>query len=286
MKKLSIIIPAHNEEVSVVSVIGEVKKTVKELNFPFEIIVVNDGSTDNTKNLLENEEGIILINHLYKKGYGASLKHGVKKAEGDFVLFIDADGQQNPKDIPRLLEYIDKYDMVIGERTNTVSLARAIAKKILLCFANYLAEYKIPDLNSGFRVLKKDIVTKYSHLLPDSFSLTSTLTIASIKEGYNLKYIPIQVRKRVAGKSTIDPIKDFVRFFMLILRLTILFSPFRVFLPISFGLFLIGSVYIIFNLVRFFDVPDSGIFLVLSSIIIFFFGLLADQIAYIRRKIK
>jgi len=286
MQKLSIIIPAYNEEGSILSVLAGVKKVMQRTKTPFEIIVVNDGSTDNTRNLVEKEESITLINHPYKKGYGASLKDGVRKAEGDFVLFIDADGQQDPGYILELLTYADEYDMVVGARTNITSPFRALARKILSRFAEYLAEHKIPDLNSGLRVVKKEMVMNYLHLLPDTFSLSSTITLACIKGGYNIKFIPIKERSRSSGESTIHPLKDFLRFLMLILRLITLFSPLRIFLPVSIVLFLVGLGYIIFSVIKFFDVPDSGIFLVSSSLIIFFFGLLADQIAYIRRKIR
>ncbi|MCP6719471.1 MAG: glycosyltransferase family 2 protein [Patescibacteria group bacterium] len=285
MKKLSIIIAAYNEERSILSVLSGIRQVMRGINIPHEIIVINDGSTDNTKDLVE-KKGVILINHPYKKGYGASLKDGVKRALGDFVLFIDADGQHDPKYIVELIKHTDEYDMVVGARTNVNSIPRAIAKIFISSFANYLVEHKIPDLNSGLRIVKKDVITEYLHLLPDSFSLSSTITIAVLKGGHNLKYVSIKEGRRKSGKSTIHPLKDFVRFIVLILRLTIVFSPLRVFLPISLGLFLVGLLYTIFNVIKFFDVPDSGIFLILSSIIIFFFGLLADQIAYIRRKIK
>lgn len=286
MQKLSVIIPAHNEEKSIIAGLKGVKEALKTLNVPSEVIVINDGSTDNTKNLLENEGGLFLINHPYKKGYGFSLKHGVKKATGDFVLFIDADGQQDPQDIPNLTKDTSEYEMVVGARININSCWRALAKKILSRFGNYLAEYKIPDLNSGFRIVKKEIFENYAGLLPQGFSLSATLTLACIKDRVSVKFVPIKELPRMAGKSKINPGKDFVRLIMLILRLTVLFSPLRVFLPASVFLFLVGSAYIIASIVKEFNVPDGGIFLVLSSIIIFFFGLLADQIAYIRRKVK
>jgi glycosyltransferase involved in cell wall biosynthesis len=286
MEKLSIIIPAYNEGGSVLSVLTGIKEIMKRMSIPFEIVVVNDGSTDNTKNLLEGKEDIVLINHPYKKGYGASLKDGVKRAEGDFVLFIDADGQQDPRDILDLIKYTKEYDMVVGARTNITSFSRVLAKKILSWFGNYLVEQKIPDLNSGFRIVKKGVVKNYFHILPDSFSFSTTLNLACLKDGINVKFVPIEEKPRKSGKSGISPLKDMIRFPMLMLRLTIIFSPFRVFLPISFILFVIGFGYTIFSVIKFLDIPDSGIFLILSSLIIFFFGLLADQIAYIRRKIK
>lgn len=284
--KLSIIIPAYNEEDSILSVLNDIKKVLEKTDIFYEIIVVNDGSTDNTKTLLESkiESNIILLNHPYKKGYGFSLKDGVKKAQGDFVLFIDADGQQYPEDILELIKYTDEYDMIVGARTNITSLPRAAAKKILSLFANYLADYKIPDLNSGFRAVRKNIVMQFIHLLPDSFSFSSTLTLACIKENCSLKYVPIKEKFRKTGKSTINPIKDTARFMMLILRLTVLFSPFRVFLPISLTLFVLSLISLSYDLWHL-NITDVTILLFLSSIMIFFFGLLADQVAAIRRRI-
>lgn len=285
MNKLSIIIPAYNEQDTVLSVLTRVKQTIQQLTVPTEIIVVNDGSTDKTKCLLESQESIILLNHPYKKGYGASLKDGIKKASGDFVLFIDADGQQEPKEILNLVKYASEYDMVIGARENLNSFWRGFAKKILCLFANYLADFKIPDLNSGFCLVKKYIVKNYFLILPQTFSFSSTLTLAAIKDGYNLKYVPIKELPREAGKSTIHPLKDTVRFFMLILRLSVLFSPFKVFLPITVVLFTLGCGSLIYDFWHL-NITDATILLLLTSILLFFFGLLADQIAAISRNIR
>lgn len=284
MNKLSIIIPAYNEENSVISVINNIRGVMKKITFPWEIVVVNDGSTDNTKKLLENEGGIILVNHPSRKGYGASLKSGVKKSEGDFVLFIDADGQQDPEDILKLIKYVDNYDMVVGARTNITSQVRTPAKKFLAWFGNYVAQYKIPDLNSGFRIIKKTVFENYLNLLPNSFSLSTTITLASLKDRLKVKYIPIKEMPRKSGESKINPVKDFFGFMVLILRLTILFSPLRVFFPISFFLFLVGAVYTTFSVIKFFYISEAGILLISSSIIIFFFGLLLNKIVYIRKK--
>ncbi len=282
---LSVVIPAYNEEKTVVEVIRGVKEILGKESEPYEIILINDGSTDNTKSLAE-KEGVVLVSHPYKKGYGRSLKTGFNKAQGEFVLMIDADSQNYPEEIPSLLEHRKEYDMVVGARKNLTSLPRAMAKKILCLFANYLAEKKIPDLNSGFRVVKKELVLKYMHLLPEAFSFSSTITLAALKDGYSIKFVPIREKKRKSGKSTIHPLKDFVRLGMIILRLTVLFSPFRIFLPISLFLFILGLGYIIYGIFRSFNIPDSGIFLLLSALITFFFGLISDQIATIRRQMK
>jgi glycosyltransferase involved in cell wall biosynthesis len=282
---LSVVIPALNEEKTITAVIRGIKQALDKGGVSYEIIVVNDGSTDQTGPLAE-KENVIVINSPYKKGYGRSLKNGIERAKGEFILTFDGDDQNHPEDILKLLEEMKDYDMVIGARTNINSYSRAFAKKILSLFANYLAEKKIPDLNSGFRIFKKEVSLKYFHILPEAFSFSSTITLACIKDGHSVKFIPIKEKPRKTGKSTINPFKDFIKLGMLILRLAILFSPFRIFLPVSLSLFFLGFGYIIYSIIRYMNVPDSGIFLVLSSLIIFFFGTLADQISYIRRKIK
>lgn len=282
---LSVVIPAYNEEKTIVSVIRGIKEALNKGNVLHEIIVVNDGSEDQTGALAE-KESVIVINSPCKKGYGRSLKNGIEKAEGELILTFDGDDQNYPEDILRLLKETEKYDMVIGARTNINSYSRAFAKKLLSFFANYLAERKIPDLNSGFRIFKKELALKYFHILPEAFSFSSTITLASLKDGYGVQFVPIKEKPRKTGKSTINPFKDFIKLFMLIMRLTILFSPFRIFLPASLFLFLFGLAYIIYGIIFYANVPDTAIFLVLSSLIIFFFGTLADQMASIRRKIK
>lgn len=274
---LSIIIPAHNEEKTIISVIGKAQQVLNRKGVDYEIIVVNDGSTDKTKALVEKED-VLLINHPYCQGYGRALKTGIERAQGEFILTIDADEQNYPEDILKLLKYKGQYDIIIGARTNTTSLARAFAKKIIFCFANYVAGAKIPDLNSGFRLIKKKVVSSYFWLLPDSASFSSTITLACIKDGYKIKFVPIKEKPRKTGKSGIRPIKDFLRFFILILRIGVIFCPLRIFLPVSIFLFISGINSAVFQ-----D-KIGAIALISISIIIFFLGLLADQTAAIRRK--
>ncbi|MDP2729866.1 MAG: glycosyltransferase family 2 protein [Dehalococcoidales bacterium] len=285
--EVTIIIPAYNEGKSIGKVIDQVKDTMSHAGVSHEIVVVDDGSTDGTTAAIVNEKGVKLIQHPYNKGYGAALKTGVRNAEGEIVLFIDGDEQQKPGDIPGLLEFMDKYDMVIGWRTGAskIPIFRKLGKLILGSLANYLAGWKIPDLNSGFRAIKKEIVLKYMAILPDTFSFTTTITLAAIKEGYNLKYVPIETGERV-GSSKIKFFRDGFRFVMLILRMIVLFEPMKVFLPVSLVLFLGGFGYLVYNLIIALNVPDTSILLIVSSLIVFFFGLLADQISLILMKKK
>ena len=279
--EITVIIPAYNEEKGIGEVIDKIEAAMGNVRASYEVIVVDDGSTDGTAAIVKAKR-VRLVQHPYNNG--AALKTGVKNAEGNIVLFVDADAQQNANDIPRLLEPMEEYDMVVGARTkgSKIPLLRRLGKFILSTLANYLAGQKIPDLNSGFRAIKKEIVMKYMSILPDTFSFTTTITLATIKEGYNLKYVPIETGERV-GSSKIRLFRDGFRFIMLILRTIVLFDPMKVFLPTSLTLFGIGFFYLVHDLIRYLNVPDVSILLIVSSLIVFFFGLLADQVSLMRK---
>ena len=279
---VTIIIPAYNEEEGITNVITQ----LKELSENYEILVVDDGSTDNTYKLA-TDTGIKVIRHPYNKGYGAALKTGIRNAAADVVLFIDADGQHKPRDIKKLIQYIEEYDMVVGARTkkSKISLLRRPGKKILSITANYLAGMKIPDLNSGFRALKKDVAMEFMHILPNSFSFSTTITLALITLGYSVKYVPIETLWRV-GKSKIKPFRDGFRFIMLIIRTITLFNPLKVFLPISAILFGLGFFHLLYDVIFYLNVPDSAVLLIIAGILIFIFSVLADQISSLMKGIK
>lgn len=275
----TVVIPAYNEEKVIVDVITKLKLIGEGL----EILIVDDGSTDNTYDLAK-KTGVKVIRHPYNKGYGGALKTGVRNAETDIVLFMDADGQHNPNDISKLIQHIEEYDMVVGARAkgSKIPFFRRPGKMILGFTANYLAGMKIPDLNSGLRAVKKEIVMEFMYILPNTFSFTTTLTLACIKSGYDIKYVPIKSVERV-GKSKINPFRDGFRFLLLILRTIVLFDPLKVFLPMSVILFSIGSLYMAHEIIYYLNIPDGALLLIVSSIMIFFFGLLADQISFLRR---
>ena len=279
---VTIIIPAYNEEEGIVDVINGIKR----LETGYEIIVVDDGSTDNTYKLASGT-GVKTMCHPYNKGYGAALKTGIRNAKTDIVMLMDADAQYQAADIPKLMQYIGEYDMVVAARTkkSRISLQRKFGKKLLSLTANYLSGVKIPDLNSGFRVLRMSMVLEFMHILPDSFSFTTTITLACINSGYNIKYVPIEASERV-GTSKIKPFRHGFAFIMLIIRTIVLFDPLKVFLPISVLLFVLALPYLVYELVLHSNVPDSSVFLIISSILIFLFGLLADQISSLRKEIK
>lgn len=288
--KFSIIIPVYNEEKAVKDVLEELKTYLNEKKYQIEIIVVNDGSTDQTNEILKSINNIKLINHPYNKGYGAAIKTGVKRARYDWILCYDSDGQHQPEYIEKLIKYMKEYDMVIGARQDYQGpIMRQPGKRLLRHLAQYLIQHKIPDLNSGFRLIKKSVFNKFTHLFPNGFSISTTITLAFFKQGFNVKYTPITIRKR-EGKSYVT-IQDGFKTIMLILRIIILFSPLRVFLPVSCSI--LGLSFISLGLDIFLfsqqgkpNIGDTAILLFVSSLFFFFFGLLTDQISAIRRELK
>jgi len=283
---LSVIIPVYNEEKAIGQIIEELKKELNKLDLEYEIITINDASTDKTGEILERISEIKVIHHSNNKGYGGSLKTGIEKAKFNNLLFFDSDGQHEPRYISEMIKYIDEFDMIVGARTGYKGpIIRQPGKKLLHWLANYLTRQKIPDLNCGFRVVKKDQISKFTHILCDGFSFSTTTTLLFLSEGKSIKYIPITINKRM-GKSTVKP-KHAIDTLIVILRSILISSPLRVFLPISFSLFflaVISGMYDIF--IGPINISDATILLLISSLLIFFFGLLADQLAAIRKELK
>jgi len=281
MVELSIVVPIYNEEKAIQGFLGKLKDVLKNVKVSHEIIAIDDASSDKTYERLKKVKGIRTVRHPYNKGYGASLKTGARKSKGKYVLFIDGDGEHDPKNIPKLVKHRKTYDMVVGARQFSSSVPRAIAKRIITGFANYVSEVKIPDLNCGFRLLKRDILMDYLDSLPNRFSFTSTITMIFIKSGYSIKYIPVNILKR-KGKSKINPVKDFINFLVLVMKTSLLFSPLKVFMPFSLLFFVLGMGYLVYYIMLYSDVPDSAIFLLTTSILVFFFGFISDQISSLK----
>lgn len=281
----SVIIPAYNEGQAISKTISSLKDFLNSNYEKFEIIVVNDGSSDNTAETLRGLEGIRLLNHTYNKGYGASLKTGIKNASYGWMLFYDADGQFNPEEIKKLTDVQRGYDMIVGARINKrAPWIRSPGRKLLHFLANYLSDRKIPDLNSGFRLVKKDKLFKFWHLFPDSFSFSTTTTLAFHRDGLDIKYVPVNINKRTGGKSSVRP-RHAIKMFFLILKTIALFSPLRVFMPIFLLLFLSGLGFLIYDIANG-NLGDSTVLLFVASIIVFLFALLADQIAAVRQELR
>lgn len=279
-RDVSIVIPAYNEEESV----GAVVRELRGYNGEWEIIVVDDGSQDKTAEVARKERARVLC-HPYNIGYGAALKTGIRAAIHDTIVLMDADGQHKDfQDIDRLLEHIDTHDMVVGARSaeSHQSFFRRPGKWLLGKIANYLTKKDIPDLNSGFRAFRKEVVINYLPLLPNQFSFSTTLTVLMLSEGNTIEYIPIKTYKRT-GKSTVRFFRDGFGTILLMLRMIMLFNPLRVFIPFSIILFIIGTLRLFTGLYEGKDYTITSILGILSAVIVFFIGLLADQLASLRK---
>ncbi|MBW6451249.1 MAG: glycosyltransferase family 2 protein [DPANN group archaeon] len=275
---ISIIIPAFNEEKSINNTIVEVKSVLNKSYDNYEIIVINDGSKDKTSEIIKKIKDIKIINHEINYGYGAALKSGLNVSKGVWILITDSDGTYPIKEIPKLLKHINNYDMIIGSRAKkNIPLVRKPAKWFLGKFAEYITGKKIPDLNSGLRLFKKDLAMRFYTLYPEGFSFTTTITVASLINKYNVKFVDIEYFKR-SGTSTIHPVKDFIGFTTLILRLGIFFNPLNVFLPISFFLFIFGAIKLSIDFINLNSFGLGGVMLVLMAIQITLMGMMSELI--------
>lgn len=274
----TIIIPAYNEATSIINVIEEVNK----LTGHYEVIVVDDSSTDGTFELAK-EAGVKVIRHTENSGYGASLKTGIKQSRYDTVVITDADCTYPNEKITEIVNAFKdgSHDMVVGSRTGKnvrIPLIRKPAKWILNKLANYLSGTKIPDLNSGFRVMKKEVVERFIKILPDGFSFTTTITLAMLTNGYSVKYMPIDYLKR-KGKSKIKPIQDTLNFIQLIIRTVLYFNPLRVFIPLSISLIVFAFMVLILSWLFTGKVMDVSFGVILmTAVTVMTIGLLADLI--------
>lgn len=279
---VSIIIPVHNEAASMPALLADLSAWQTRA----EIILVDDGSTDRSAEIATNA-GFRVLRHRINKGYGAALKTGIRAASGGIVVMMDADSEHRADDIARLLAAMDDNDMVVGARArgSNAPLLRQPGKWLLRIVANYLAQTKIPDLNSGFRAMRTEVVKRFLHILPNGFSFSTTITLALYKGGYSIGYVPIVTAPRV-GTSTVNPIRDGLKTLLYIIQMIALFDPLRVFIPTSVILFLIGIGYWIADIVvrQRLNIPSGAIIVILAGVMIFMFGILADQVSAIRRE--
>ncbi len=216
-------------------------------------------------------------------GNGAAIKTGLRRARGEVVVMMDGDGQHKPEDIPRLLKEMDRYEMVVGARGwgSHSGIHRGLANKIYNILASYVANRKIEDLTSGFRAAKREIAKRYIYMLPNTFSYPATLTLAFIRSGHSVGFIPITTQER-RGRSKIKIFRDGVRFFLIISRIATIFSPFRIFLPVSIFLFLLGLGYYLYWFITVHRFTNMSLLLLLLSVIVFLMGLISEQITQLR----
>ena len=276
--EVTVVLPAYNEE----GVIGDTVRKIKSLHPAFEVLVVDDGSTDNTMKEAV-EAGANVWPHPYNIGNGAAVKTGLRCAQGEWIILMDADGQHDPEDIARLVSEKDTHDMVVGARSkgSKTSFHRNIANWVYNHFASYVTNFKIEDLTSGFRLVRTSTIRQYIYLLPNTFSYPTTITMAYLRSGRSIKYIPIKSLAR-KGKSKIKIVKDGTRFLLIITKIATLFAPMRIFLPISLVFFLTGFVYYLFTYITQGRFTNMSLLLVNSSVIIFLMGLVSEQISQAR----
>ena len=282
MVEYTIVIPAYNEG----AVLGRVLEEIGKPALCKKIIVVEDGSTDDTAEVAKMH-GATVLSHPENRGYGAALKTGIMATQTEIVVCCDGDGQHHLPDVLRIAEQADKYDMVVGARDKASSKdwLRMPGKLILGYFASILTNKKIPDLNSGLRSFRVDSIKKFLHLMPNGFSFSTTSSIAMLRMGCSVHYVPISVKRRIGRKSTVDILRDGVRVLMLILNLTALFNPMRVFMPLAF-FFMFGGVFyfILYSIQERVHVTASMVLLFITGVLIFFLGLVCEQVSAIRRE--
>lgn len=280
MSEISIIIPAYDEESVIGGVVEKVRAVMDGHGKAYEVIVVDDGSHDQGA-ARAREAGARVIVHPYNIGNGAAVKTGIRRARGNILVMMDGDGQHDPEDIPRLLEKMDDFDMAVGARikASETVVHRNLANRAFNVFAGYVCKRRIADLTSGFRAVKRDVARQFISMLPNTFSYPTTLTMAVVRAGFSLTYVPVQIKRRV-GTSKIKLLRDGSRFLLIIIKIATLFSPLRVFLPVSLLMFCSGlgwGLYKIFFMGGRYG-PTSAM-LMTMAVVVFMVGLVSEQIA-------
>ncbi len=277
---VSVVIPAYNEEEAISAVIDDVRSAMNETDYSYEVLVVDDLSTDNTVQTAKDRK-VQLIQRKSNGGSGASRKTGIRHARGEVIVMLDADGTYTAADIPGMLKLFPEWDQVNGARTSekgTLKFFRVPAKWFIRQLAIYLSGVHIPDLNTGLKAFKRDIMLRYLWVIPDGFSCVTTMTLAFLCNGYSVTWIPTKYWKRI-GKSKFHPIKDTTRYLATVVRMVMYFNPLRVFMPISLILFALGvtrGIYDVFLVKK--GLEEGDIILTLGGILIGVIGLLADLI--------
>jgi glycosyltransferase involved in cell wall biosynthesis len=276
---ISIVIPVFNEAGTLAAVLGKVQQLKLA---QAEIIVVDDGSIDGSAEIAL-KAGANVIRHPYNIGNGAAVKTGIRAARGRFIVLMDGDGQHQPEDVPKLMAEAFTYHMVVGARAKGSKLRfhRNVANLLYNLLASYVTRFRVQDLTSGFRVLSRREALRFIDLLPNTFSYPTTLTLAFLRSGFTVKYVPIQTLYR-AGQSKISLVTDGIRFFLIITKIATLFSPFRVFLPVSVFFFLAGMSNYLYTYLTQGRFTNMSVFMLTTSVIVFMLGLVSEQIALLR----
>ena len=281
MHLLSIILPAKNESVALAGLLPQLRAMQPEA----EIIVVNDGSTDDTVDVC-SANSVKLLSQPYSMGNGAAIKRGVREAAGDTLVFMDADGQHDPADVMRLLGKLDEgYDMVVGARdwSGQAGIGRGVANTIYNWLASRMTGFEVADLTSGFRAARADRFREFLHLLPNGFSYPTTSTMAFFRSAYAVTYVPITAAQRI-GKSHIRPLRDGVRFLLIIFKIATLYAPLKLFVPTSVVFFLLGFSHYMYTFVTSHRLTNMSVLLFSASVVVFLIGLVSEQITALTYK--
>jgi glycosyltransferase involved in cell wall biosynthesis len=274
----TVVIPAFDESASIAGVIDGLRSAA-----PWkEILVVDDGSRDDTS-ARAAAAGARVICHPYNKGNGASVKTGIRHAAGEWILIIDGDGQHRPDDAMRLVAALGDYDLVVGARSaeTQASIVRRVGNTALAGLAGHLANRRIPDLTSGFRAARREYLMEFLHLLPNGFSTPTTTTLAFLRAGYNVRFEPVEARSR-AGESKIRLAHDGAAFFLILFKVITIFSPLKIFVPVSVATFAVGVAYGVWNVVQYDRIPNGAVLLLMFAVMVFLMGLISEQISALR----
>lgn len=277
--RVTVVIPAYNEAMNLGALVA---RTRAVMGPAIEILVVDDGSDDDGGRIAK-EAGAAVIRHPYRMGNGAAIKTGIRSARGDILVMMDGDGQHNPNDIPRLVEAIGTYDMAVGARTgeSQSDVHRWIGNRAYNLFAGYLTGRPILDTTSGFRAIKTRLARRFVYLLPNAFSYPTTLTMATIRSGHSVTFVPIVTFRR-GGRSKLRPFRDGVRFLVIMFKIATLYSPIKVFVPLSALSFLVGLGYYLYTYLTLHRFTNMSALLFMNAVLIFLMGLVSEQIAQMR----
>ncbi|MBZ0142875.1 MAG: glycosyltransferase family 2 protein [Candidatus Hydrogenedentes bacterium] len=273
--RISVVLPARNEAAALRGLLPSLRGLLPTA----EIVVVDDGSTDDTAAVAEATGGRV-ISHPYPKGNGAAIKTGARAAQGDVLVFMDADGQHRPEDIPRLLAKLEEgYDMAVGARSmkDHAGAHRGLANALFNRFASWMVNHRVEDLTSGFRAVRAGHFRRYLYLLPNSFSYPTTCTMSFFRAGLGVAYVPVDMPPRI-GRSHIRPLRDGIRFLLIILKIGTLYSPMKLFLPVSGVFFATGLGYYAYTYLAFHRFTNMSALLFITSVLVFLIGIVSEQI--------
>jgi glycosyltransferase involved in cell wall biosynthesis len=289
---ITIILPIYNEVDNIENVFKNLNDILNNSDKTYEIIAVDDGSTDGTLTLLlslkDKNPFMRIISHVYNKGNSCAIRTGIRFARANIIITMDADGQHDPKYILKIISGLSKYDMIIGSRTHAYKgkSIRNMGNIILNKFASAFTQTRITDLTSGFRAFKKQTISHFLHLFPNGFGFESMITVSMIKSGYSINFFPIEFKERLMGESKINIINDGIKFIIIILKIIVLYDPFKIFLPFSILFITIGLITMIAGIIvaSKLIVPGSSVVFYVAGIFTFLLGLLSNQIATINTK--